>query len=332
MNEAEQVVEPGGKSARPSAWRKWTVRLLAVFGALALAVIALAFALSRHKSEPVHFSADEMIDRIMLDTYGKYSESERGWMYVDQARHAYVMRVVHRAKIVDAAGNEELYFVASGDYMEQGSHEPITGAFKVMADPDKSDGSLIQLSQPYMENLGYAALTPESIRFEALSNKTFGWVLKARRHFVGEDGDGVTVMNVVLAPNAQTIAEVATFPAQLKLEVAHGCAAAQARYADWHQAQASGGAAAPAASASAAEDENEESDVEDEGPPLRCSDASFTYKTDTVPEDGFVSFTVTGNGPVNGETLSSKSWKLVFDHKSFTYLVPDELKNVNTGY
>lgn len=332
----QQVTEPGGNPARSSAWRKWSVRLLAVFGALSIAVIALAFFASRHKSEPAKFSADEMIDQIMLSTYGKYSESERGWMYVDEARHTYVMRVVHRAKIVDAAGNEELYFIASGDYLAQGSREPITGAFKVMADPAKSDGSLIQLSKPYMQGIGDAALSPESIRFEALSNKTFGWVLKARSNFVGQDADGTTVTNIVLAPNADTIAEVANFPAQLHVEVAHGCAAAQARYADWHQAQASGGAAAAAhaasTAASASEAEEEESDVGDEEPPLRCSDATFTYKTDTVPEDGFVSFTVTGNGPVNGETLSSKNWKLVFDHKSFTYLVPDGLRQLNTGY
>lgn len=339
MSDPQQVTEPGGNSARPNAWRKWSIRLLAAFGALTLVVIALAFILARHKSEPVHFEADEMIDQIMLSTYGKYSEAERGWMYVDEARRTYVMRVVHRAKIVDAAGNEELYFVASGDFLEQGSQEPITGAFKVMADPAKSDGSLIQLSRPYMDDIGAVALTPENIRFEALSNKTFGWVLKARSHFVGEDGDGQTVTNIVLAPNDQTIAKVATFPALLKVEVAHGCAQAQARYADWQLAQAGGGTATAAqpASGPAGDDEDsdagdEESDVEDAEPPLRCSDATFTYKTDPVPEDGFVSFTVTGSGAVNGEQLSSQTWKLVFDHKSFTYLVPDGLNNLHTGY
>lgn len=331
MSEAQQqVTEPAGSSARPSALRKWSVRLLAAFGALTLIVIAAAIVFARHKTEPVHFSADEMIDQIMLSTYGKYSEAERGWMYVDEARHTYVMRVVHRAKIVDAAGNEELYFVASGDYLEQGSQEPITGAFKVMADPAKTDGSLIQLSRPYMDDVGSVALTPENIRFEALSNKTFGWVLKARNHYAADEADSETVHNIVLAPNDETIATVANFPAQLKVEVTQGCAKAQALYADWHQAQATGGVkpAEAAASQAASASGEEESDVEDEEPPLRCSDAAFTYKTDPLPEDGFVNFIVTGSGPVNGEPLSSKTWKLVFDHKSFTYLVPDELKSL----
>ena len=63
-----------------------------------------------------------------------------------------------------------------------------------------------------------------------------------------------------------------------------------------------------------------------------CTDATFSYKTGPVPEDGFVTFTVTGDGPVNGENLSSKTWKLVFDHKSFSYLVPQELAQPHTGY
>lgn len=332
MTEVAKNNETGGKTERASRWWKWPVRLLAGIGALSLVVIGLAVAVAPGKSEPTRFSADEMIDQIMLRTYGKYSEAEKGWMYVNEHRQAYVMRVVHRAKIVDDAGNEELYFLASGDFVDTGSHAPITGAFKVMADPEKADGSLVEISEPFMDGFGRGALSASDIRFEALSDKTFGWVLKARDHWLGEDA-GSSVTNVVLAPNAQTVAVVASFPAMLKVEVGDGCAAAQAQYADWQQARSGQAAAAPSSPASdAASDDEAESNEEEDGPPLRCTDATFSYKTGPVPEDGFVTFTVTGNGPVNGENLSSKTWKLVFDHKSFSYLVPEELAQPHTGY
>ncbi|MEK8032550.1 hypothetical protein AACH06_17140 [Ideonella sp. DXS29W] len=342
MTDETPTPEAQKTTAKRPNWWKWPIRLLAGLGALTLIVVGMAWFTASRKAEPVHFSADEMIDQIMLSTYGKYSESAKGWMYVDDQRQMYVMRVVHRAKIVDAEGHEELYFVASGDDgADTFSREAIIGAFKVMADPDKTDGSLIQISQPFMQGMGSVALAREDIRFEALSNKTFGWVLKTGTTWHGEDADGREVMNRVVAPSSSSMAVVATFPASIKAEVEGGCADGQARYADWvksrqeRQDAGPGPAAASSAasSASASESGDDESDVEgDDEPPLRCSDATFSYKTDPVPEDGFVAITVSASGKLNGDPVPTKTWKLVFDHKSFTYLVPDDLKAFSAGY
>jgi hypothetical protein len=340
MTEQQAINHDTEKTSRGRGWWKWPVRVLAGVGALTLVAIGAAWLAGPQKAGPVQFSADDMIDQIMLNTYGKYSPSEKGWMYVGEGRRTYVMRVIHRAKIVDAQGNEELYFLASGGSVEVGKDEPITGAFKVLADPAKSDGSLVQISQPFIEGLGTAALAAQDVRFEALSDKTFGWVVKASSPWTGEDATGFNVTNHVLAPSADAIAEVAAFPAVIHVEVGGGCAAAQARYADWASARSNQAigptpgqapASSPAGAGGEAPDEAANEAADDE-PPLRCSEATFSYKTGPVPEDGFVTFTVTGSGPINGEPLPARPWKLVFDHKSFSYLVPDELTNFYTGY
>lgn len=312
-------------------WRRWLVFLLAGVGTLALGLIAIVAVTRPDQAAPVHFSADDTIDQIMLSTYGKYSDTKQAWMYVAENGLNYAVRVVHRAKMVDAEGHEELYFMASGSSVPPGNGA-ITGAFKVIPNPDKPDGTLMQISDP-RHVLGDAALAPEDIHFEALSDKTYGWVVKEKHDWV-RDGEGESVSetwNVVLVPKSDSIATVARFRAVKRNKLSIDCAAAETRYVNWKTQQAAylekAKAPAPPASAGQEGETDEDSpEYDEDNAPLRCNDATFSYRTGEVPEDGFVTFTVTGGGLIDGQQQPSKSWKLVFDHKSFVYRVPAELE------
>jgi hypothetical protein len=134
----------------------------------------------------------------------------------------------------------------------------------------------------------------------------------------GEDPRDVRAVthNVALAPNGNQIATPAEFLAAAEHAPEDGCAAAQARY-DTYQAEQSAAAAAATAD-SVTEPEYEE--------PLRREKRRWSYRTATVSGSTPVPLSVTMSGMMNGAAVEAKNWKLMFDTKSFSYNVPEELK------
>ena len=99
----------------PRRWGRVVLYVLATVGALALALIALAYWLhTKDAHKRVTIDEEAVIDNVMGETYGKYSAAKKGWLYVGEDNVTYLMRVVQQAKIPDGAAGDELYFVASG--------------------------------------------------------------------------------------------------------------------------------------------------------------------------------------------------------------------------
>jgi len=86
------------------------IYIFATIGLLLTLMIAY-FALSA-KGQPAArtFDANEAIDGVMTRNYGKYSESQQGWLYVDEASHATYLVTVVQQKKVDGKEGDELYW------------------------------------------------------------------------------------------------------------------------------------------------------------------------------------------------------------------------------
>ena len=297
---------------RRKRWISVLLYLLAACGLLFLGIVAYAMFKAPAPKERIVIDEAAVIDSVMGSNYGKYSAARKGWLYVGEDNRTYLMRVVQQARLQDGADGDELYFIASGASTAEGDQAAIYGVFYIR--PDLSDGGLSEISTPAI-HAGTRAVQPEDVRFEALSDSLWGWVVKTRD---GEDPRDVRAVthNVVLAPNGNQIATLAEFLAAAEHTPEDGCAAAQARY-DTYQAEQSAAAAAATAD-SVTEPEYEE--------PLRCEKRRWSYRTATVSGSVPVPFTVTASGMMNGAAVEAKNWKLMFDTKSFSYNVPEELK------
>ncbi|KQW88569.1 hypothetical protein ASC94_24480 [Massilia sp. Root418] len=255
-----------------------------------------------------------VIDSVMASNYGKYSIAKKGWLYVGEDNRTYLMRVVQQARLQDGADGDELYFIASGASTTEGDEVGLYGVFYVR--PNAAGDGLSEISNPAI-HAGTRAVQPEDVRFEALSENLWGWVVKTRDGENPADVRAVT-RNVVLAPHGDQIATLAEFLAAAEHTPPDGCAEAQARY-DRYQAEQT----AAAAAATDADDPHTEAEYEE---PLRCEKRRWSYRTATVSGNVPVPFTVSVSGSMNGSAVEAKSWKLMFDTKSYSYNVPDELK------
>jgi competence transcription factor ComK len=65
--------------------------------------------------------------------------------------------------------------------------------------------------------------------------------------------------------------------------------------------------------------------------PPRCTRLQWSYRTDPVADSTFTPLYITRKaGMQEGVQVEAKTWKVMFDPKSSTYLLPDELKNLGT--
>lgn len=306
---------PTTPTTRPRRrWLRVLLYVLATVGLLALLVIGAAY--YRHatgEQGPARVVIDEaaVIDSVMGETYGKYSTAKKGWLFVGDDNLTYLMRVVQQAKIPDGADGDELYFVASGAAVD-GSENAIYGAFHVH--PTRPhDGNLTQvnLQVKYESKL---AVRPEQVHFEALSENLWGWVVKTQE---GTDPalEAVTTTNTVLAPHDDEVVVLGEFLASREAFPSVSCEEAKATWDEWDKATA---APDPGADVDA-RDEVEE--------PLRCEKRRWTYRTATVNGTIPVPITVTVAGTLDGQPVEAKTWKLMFDPKSFSYDIPEELRD-----
>jgi hypothetical protein len=307
----EDVKEPSTaapvRPARPPRrWGRVLLYVLAAVGALALAFIALAYYLSAKQAHR-RVTIDEVavIDDVMGQTYGKYSASKKGWLYVGEDNVTYLMRVVQQAKIPDGADGDELYFVASGAAMN-GESRAVYGVFYVHPD-GKSDGLAQENTQ--IRFFSTAPVKPEQVRFEALSENLWGWVVKTRED-ADPDSNAVTTMNTVLAPHDGQIAVLGEFLAARDARPEGSCEEAKAAWDTWF-----------------AEVANTSEGDETEPPPPRCDKRRWTYRTATVNGNIPVPITVTAGGTLDDKPVEASTWKLMFDTKSFSYNIPPDLQN-----
>ncbi len=333
-NAADSPIAATGAS-KPM-WRKLLVRALAVVGLLAVLLLAwIAFDSWRERQAPI--AEADTIDSILTSSYGRYDEEQKGWLYVGNDKRSYVVRVVHQVQLQDKRPGDGLYFVVSGKPLD-GQPGHLYGLFQVTR--NEKTGALEQVALSERFDWG-VPLTPERVRFEALSDTVWGWVIKLQSIQEAPDTQ-VVVTNVVLAPRDAEIAELARFRSAITTKPSVSCAQADKDYAAWelrmeHESLQAEQAAAEAASAAASvasgatqSDENEDDETEympDAEPPIRCDAATWTYRTDPIRDGGaFTPLHIRQSGMLDGQVLPEKSWKLVFDPKAFVYLVPDDLK------
>lgn len=309
-------------------WRNVLLYLLAAIGLLALALVALGWYAHSHtgKAAPrVAIDEAAVIDSVMDSTYGKYSATKKGWLYVGDDNLTYLMRVVQHTRILDGADGDELYFTASGVAVD-GSDNARYGVFYIH--PARPyDGSLKQ-TYTQVKYSSTQAVRPEQVRFEALSDTLWGWVIKAQ---YGSDPrmETVTTTNTVLAPHGDEIATLGEFLAARDAAPADPCDVAKAAWDTVSKEMSNGASKEGSIEGSKEAPPDDDGEVVD-GPdvPLRCDKRRWTYRTDTVNGSIPVPFTVTAGGTQDGRPVEAHTWKLVFDTKHFSYNIPAELSNV----
>ncbi|WP_028104550.1 hypothetical protein [Pseudoduganella violaceinigra] len=325
----EEVTTPSPtKPARK--WARAVVYLLAAIGLILTIIIVIG--MMQKKGRPDHtFDADETVSDLMTRNYGKYSEAQKGWLFVDDADHTtYIVTVVQQKKIAGKDG-DELYLVTSGKPLDASTTgTSFYGVFQLRWTGDQ----LYQYSSP--RTLGaYEPVTPEQVHFEALSADVWGWVVKTVVKEETENASVVTTRNVVLALHDEKIVELAEFNAALDQTGQGDCTETEYHYAEWKKARSERKAAAAARAASSTGDEASEAasaPEEEEGDgehfdPVRCTKLQWSYRTDPVSDSTFTPLYITRKaGMEEGVQVPAKTWKVMFDPKSFSYLLPDELK------
>lgn len=295
---AETTPAPPPRRAGRTAF-KVLLYILATVGLLVLAIVSYAIFEKNRAPAKERLTIDEVavVDSVMSSTYGKYSPSKKGWVYVDEENNTYVMRVIQQVRLQDRPDGDELYMIASGEQVGGGGS--LYGAFHIH--PGSGNEGLIQVSSPF-EAAGAQAIKPEQVHFEALSENLWGWVIKVADLEQPELG-GTALRNRVLAPHDGQIATLAEFPASSTRHPGIDCAQAKARFDEY---------------------QNEEEPAYD--PPPRCDNRRWTYSTGTVSGNVPVPITVTAGGSLDGQPVEARKYKLVFDSKSFSYNVPSELE------
>jgi hypothetical protein len=297
-------------------WRRFLIYALALIGALTLIVSGVAFWRDR---QPTKFTIDEndMIDSVMSRTYGRYSEQQKGWLYVGDGNRNYIMRVVQQAKIEsEGTTGDELYFVASGTPVD-GRPGTVYGIFQIRSDGKPSNARPIEVSSPFIYAEA-APITPESVHLEVLSQRNWGWTIKLKYGINPKDGP-VHVVNQIYTPRDNEIASLGAFNASYEYDPGIDCAEANRRYDAWLKRDRK-------PETTEKEESNDSPDTNDEDEePGRCSKAKWTYKTGNSSSDAFTPLMVTGKGILEGKPVDEKTIKVMFDNKSFVYLIPKEL-------
>ena len=297
-------------------WRRFLIYAFASIGILALIFVAVAIWQDR---QPSKFTIDEndTIDSVMSRTYGKYSDTHKGWLYVGDGNRNYVMRVVQQAKIEsEGTTGDELYFVASGTPVD-GRPGTYYGVFQIRSDGKPTRASSIEVSSPFIYAEA-APITPESVHLEVLSQKNWGWVIKVKYGTDPKVGP-VHVVNQIYTPRGNEIASLGAFNASYEYDPGMDCTEANRKYDAWLTRDRK-------PEATEREETNDSPDANDEDEePGRCSNAKWTYKTGNASSDAFTSIMVTGKGILEGKPVTEKTIKVMFDNKSFVYLIPKEL-------
>jgi hypothetical protein len=299
------------------------IYIFAAIGLLLTLMIAY-FALSA-KGQPAArtFDANEAIDGVMTRNYGKYSESQQGWLYVDEASHATYLVTVVQQKKVDGKEGDELYLVTSGRATD--GDDSFYGVFQLRY----RDGQLYEYGDPRRPS-GIDPVTPERVHFEALSADVWGWVVKTVSNESGVGEHFTTTNNVVLAPRNEQIVVLTEFTAAFQVLGAGDCKETESAYADWEKTRGEK-KAAPAEGEGTPEPSSEEADEEYAIVPPRCTQLQWSYRTDPVSDSTFTPLYITRKaGMEGGSQVEAKTWKVMFDPKSYTYLMPDALKNVGS--
>lgn len=318
----EEVTTPLQETRAPK-WRRFAIYFFAAVGLL-LSVLMGAAMLIKKEPPVVSFDANEIIEGVMARNYGKYSEAERGWLYVDEATKLTYLVTVVQQKTVNGKDGEELYFVTSGHTIntELDNDDSFYGVFEVQ----RSNGRLWEFSDPRRPS-GTIPVTPENVLFEALSADVWGWVVKISDVESSDGSDLNASTNVVLAPYDGGIAVLGEFYAAFAIVGQGNCEDTERAYASWREAQQQQ-KSAPAEGESSAMSKEEQ--VDDNFAPPRCTQLQWSYRTDPVADASFTPLYVTRKaGLRNGEKVEAKTWKVMFDPKSFTYLLPKELKDVS---
>lgn len=309
--------------AKPS--RKWVRIAIYIFAAVGLLFSAMIAVMAfRHEPQVLHtFDANEAISELMTRNYGKYSDAQRGWLYVDEENHATYLVTVVQQKKVDGKEGDELYVVASGRTIEgRDGQDSFYGVFQLRY----SGGQLYEYSDVRRAS-GADPVTPERVHFEALSSDVWGWVVKVSDVETGDGEEISNTRNVVLAPHGDQIAVLAEFNAASQILGAGSCEETERRYAEWNQARNDRKALKKEEGAAGETTAEVEDDGEDFEPP-RCTKLQWTYRTDPVGDTTFTPLYITRKpGMQEGVQREAKTWKVMFDPKSYTYLLPDELKN-----
>lgn len=301
---------------------KIIVGLLALIGFAVVAVVVYAV-IAASREQPASQTIDETsaVERVMEHAYGKYSPSRRGWMYVSESGATYLVTVVQQKKIEAVGKGDELYLVTSGTRIageataEDEDARTLYGIFKVTA----SDDVLTPVSRPANFG-GTVPLSPERVKFVAFNQDHWGWVLK----HVSEGAGVQTTINEVLVASENEIHPAGQFESAYDntkaVTAAHGsCALASAAHANWMEQSALQNASGDLVDKPG---ETVPSEVE----PQRCTKYAVTFRTDPVTEKFFTALNLTSTGIRDGQPFEPKKWKVMFDQKSFTYLLPIELE------
>jgi hypothetical protein len=319
-------MEEANTPEQPKRARKLGRIAIYIFAALGLlfSILIAVIALQQKPQAPRTFDANEAIDGVMTRNYGKYSEAQKGWLYVDEVSHATYLVTVVQQKKVDGKEGDELYLVTSGRIIEsKDGDDSFYGVFQLRY----SDGQLYEYSDARRPS-GVEPVTPERVHFEALSADTWGWVVKtsSTEHGVGEHF--ISTNNTVLAPRNDRIVVLTEFTSAFKVLGAGDCKETESAYAEWEKANRDK-KTAPAEGEGSSETASEEAEEEYDIVPPRCTQLQWSYRTDPVTDSTFTPLYITRKaGMQEGIQVESKTWKVMFDPKSNTYLLPDELKNV----
>lgn len=341
--EVQAAAPTATASAAPKVGKKIFKISIYAFAALGLLVVGfIAFFAIKSAMGVKKQTLDqaEMIDMIMTRTYGKYSDQQKGWLFVGPGNTTYLMRVVQQAKIESENASDELYFVASGASVSSNSpNNYVYGVFQIRVG-DKPGDSFMEYSDP-MRYDSSAEITPEKVHFEALSDQQWAWDIKVQS---GNDpkAEVVRVKNLMLASHGGEIVKVAEFPAAADSDPGMSCDAANDRYKKWTEqghvldgpASQTEGEQSDEHSGSDADKsadngamEQDEGDGED-NEPMRCNKARWTYATSPVSGPIPGPLTITFKGTKDGEKQQDKSWKLIFDSKGYAFPLPKELADM----
>lgn len=305
---------------RASKLGRIAIYIFAAVGLLFSVLIAV-MALRDKPQIPRSFDANEAIDGVMTRNYGKYSETQKGWLYVDEESHANYLVTVVQQKKVDGKEGDELYLVTSGRAID--GDDTFYGVFQLRY----RDGQLYEYGDPRRPS-DTTPVTPELVHFEALSADVWGWVVKTTIN-EGAVGEHFTsTKNTVLAPRNEQIVVLTEFNSAFKVLGSGDCKETESQFAAWQKARSEKKTAATEAE-SAPETASEEADGDDDIVPPRCTQLQWTYRTDPVTDTTFTPLYISRKaGTQEGLQVEAKTWKVMFDPKSYTYLLPEELKNV----
>ena len=307
--------EPPPVKKKPR-WGRYVLYALATLGVLAILLVVAAF--YKANKGPVLVKIDETasIDESMTRNYGKYSPEKKGWVYVDENNQPFLVRVIQQARIEAVGASDELYFAVSGTGLGA-SQSSFYGVFQIRSDGKGGDG-LVEISDPHRYD-SPVPVTPERVRFEALSENTWAWVIKTQ-DASNPKQDRVSVNNVMLAPHGDTIAVLANFKASAESDPGD-CAQANAEHESW-QKQMKQYENLPE---NASDEDVMSAEALSDNEPRRCERVRWSYTTAPVVSAQPGPLTVSVKGSQYGVPVEGKTWKVMFDSKAFVYNVPAEL-------